>query len=337
MYESKSERGRIAAVKTLDETTPSSWRELHTWKLLSHPNIVPLLEVYEEEKNHTLLAVMPVCGRDLEYLLRHSGYLIRTEESVRTIIAGVAAALNYLHTGSTHHASLIHGDVKLENIFVVLSDCGIERVYLGDYGFTRPAPDTTFEQRHTPNYVSPEQADYMLGLRAAMPGVPTTTTSVDQFALGVVMFALIYNHFPFPVRKDQRTSFEEYFIQLRAIDWSRHTNSLVLPPGWHPSSLHLLSRLFERDPAHRITSAQVLTHPWITGQHQPPLTLTLSLSPAPLPVSMLLSLPQISSPLSLSPVVLAGSAAVLLTTEEKSKEEDEHAPAGSPLPDLAQA
>ena len=92
----------------------------------------------------------------------------------------LCCAVHYLHG-----KNLIHGDIKLENIFISRE----ETIKLGDFGLVRGSFEV-LEKFGTVEYAAPELI------------TRETETMVDPFkadmwALGVVLYALIFKEFPF--------------------------------------------------------------------------------------------------------------------------------------------
>jgi len=138
---------------------------------LRHPNLVPVHDLVAE--GNTVAIVMAlVRGGDLRALLAESGPLLPVE--VARIGAAIARAL-----AAVHAASIVHGDVKPENVLMDeaesprtprLTDFGLARL-VGESGGATVAC--------TPQYASPEVAE----------GAPPTAKS-DLYSLGVMLYEM---------------------------------------------------------------------------------------------------------------------------------------------------
>jgi serine/threonine-protein kinase len=150
---------------------------------LKHPHIVPVY--YFGEEGPLLYHVMPILKESLRDRLDREGPL-GPQEAVRLIVE-IASAL-----AVAHDASLVHRDVKPENI--LLDDKG--EAYLTDFGIARPMTmsrvgraaqtlSATGLPVGTPEYMAPEQ------LRGeAMDG------RADIYALGAVLYELLTGRAP---------------------------------------------------------------------------------------------------------------------------------------------
>src|SRR5690606_35354929 len=153
-------------------------REARAAASLSHPNVVNIYDVGEDQDTHYIVLEY-VKGRNLKDILRRYGPLpIRQATFVaRAVAAALAAA---------HRQNLIHRDVKPHNILI--TDEG--RVKVTDFGIARAASSSTLTQTGamigSVHYFSPEQAR---GLAAG----PET----DVYSLGVVLYEILTGKVPF--------------------------------------------------------------------------------------------------------------------------------------------
>ena len=182
--------GRIVAVKVLHESLTNDegflrrfQREAHAAANLSHPNIVTVHDIGQDNDRHYIVMEF-VDGRTLKQLVR-----LQNQQG-RPLVVGQALDLAVqicAGIGYAHRANLIHCDVKSQNILVTRD----ERVKVADFGIARAMSEAT---QHTidnqiwgtPHYFSPEQA---AGL--------TATPASDVYAIGVVLFELLTGRLPF--------------------------------------------------------------------------------------------------------------------------------------------
>ena len=184
---------RIVAVKALLPelaSNPNSrrrfLREAQAAAAISHPNVVSIYAVGDNDQDHSRTPVPPflvmecIVGQSLQQKLDKVGPLRLTEilRISRQICDGLAAA---------HKEGLVHRDIKPANI---LLENGVERVKITDFGLARAIDDITVtrtgEVCGTPQYMSPEQA---CGDRVDHRS--------DLFSLGCVMYAMCTGHSPF--------------------------------------------------------------------------------------------------------------------------------------------
>jgi TonB family protein len=145
---------------------------------LSHPNIVTLFDV-GEENNVPFLAMEYVDGKTIAAILEEGNRF--KPERVIGLVSQVAAALDYAHS-----QGVVHRDIKPSNLIVSATD----RVKVSDFGIAKLVDsEITYSGAllGTPSYMSPEQAmgDKLDGRS-------------DIFSLGVVAFEMLAGQQPFP-------------------------------------------------------------------------------------------------------------------------------------------
>ena len=154
-------------------------REAETVARLSHPNIVPLHFIGQQD-DLLYLAMQCVEGGSIADRLEAEGTL-SIEEAVR-VASEVASALAH-----AHKRGVIHRDIKPAN---VLLDPESGRCLVTDFGIARTADATTLTATGmmvgTPAYLSPEQ----------VTGEPLDHR-VDIFALGVMLYEMLAGRVPY--------------------------------------------------------------------------------------------------------------------------------------------
>src|SRR6266853_2829654 len=182
---------RTVAIKTISvpgaSTTDAEhyrqrfFREAQAAGRLSHPGIVTIYDVGEDEPSHTPFIVMEcVQGQSLAEVVaaEPSGLLAR--ETSLELLSHIADALDYAHS-----QSIVHRDIKPANILVTaggqpkIAYFGIAKVSLAEA--TLPG-----QIMGTPGYMSPEQLN----------GKPVDGRS-DLFSLGVIAYWLLTGIKPF--------------------------------------------------------------------------------------------------------------------------------------------
>ncbi|MGH2480015.1 MAG: protein kinase domain-containing protein, partial [Ktedonobacteraceae bacterium] len=179
---------RIVAIKVLREvysTDPKFvtrfQREAKAASALQHPNIVQVYDYGQTEGNYFIVMEL-IEGTDLRRYLRSRGVL----DIDRAIIIAHDVALGL---GAAHRRSIVHRDVKPQNVLVgksgaiKLTDFGIASVYK-DINAERLT--TTGMTLGTVQYYAPEQAQGEIVSPAA-----------DVYALGIVMYEMLTGRTPF--------------------------------------------------------------------------------------------------------------------------------------------
>ncbi|MDO0955847.1 Stk1 family PASTA domain-containing Ser/Thr kinase [Mammaliicoccus sciuri] len=153
-------------------------REVQNTTILSHSNVVNVLDV-EEDDNCYYLVMEYIEGPTLkEYLCKESK--LSADEAVEMtlqILKGIAHA---------HHHRIIHRDIKPQNILMTKN--GTLKIL--DFGIARALSETALtETNHvmgSVQYLSPEQAKGQ-----------STDESSDIYSIGIVLYELLTGHPPF--------------------------------------------------------------------------------------------------------------------------------------------
>lgn len=154
--------------------------EIETLKMCQHPNIIKLLDVFENN-DYIYLVMELLQGGDLFTYLEKRKFKI-TEMQARKITHSLGAALYYLHS-----YGIVHRDLKPEN--VIMSDTTDSAdVKLVDFGLSRmlgPSQVCT-EPYGTIGYVAPE----VLSQRPY-------GKAVDIWSLGIITYLMMVSCLPF--------------------------------------------------------------------------------------------------------------------------------------------
>ncbi|MEP6618721.1 MAG: protein kinase [bacterium] len=231
-------------------------REAETAAQLSHPNIVPIYTVDEQEQL-VFFVMAYISGDNLAKRLHERGVL--TVEETRKILRDVGDALAY-----AHERGVVHRDIKPDNI---LLDAVTGRPMVTDFGIAR-AMDSSGDSRltatgmaiGTPAYMSPEQA----------AGEREIDGRSDLYSLGILGYQMLTGEPPFsagstPAMLVKHISERPIPVQQRRAD---------VPDDLARSVMMLL----EKDPAHRYPNANALVAA-LDAREAPP-----SRAPAPPPV-----------------------------------------------------
>ncbi|MFU2164285.1 Stk1 family PASTA domain-containing Ser/Thr kinase [Streptococcus pluranimalium] len=153
-------------------------REARAMAELSHPNIVAVRDIGEED-GQQFLAMEYVNGPDLKkYIQQHAP--LSNAETVR-IMSEVLSAMQL-----AHQKGIVHRDLKPQN--VLLTKDGVAKVT--DFGIAVAFAETSLTQTNSMlgsvHYLSPEQAR---GSKA--------TIQSDIYAMGIMLFEMLTCHIPF--------------------------------------------------------------------------------------------------------------------------------------------
>ncbi|EXC33203.1 hypothetical protein L484_011180 [Morus notabilis] len=267
--------GQLFAMKAMDKNVMLNRNKVHRacaereiLDLLDHP-FLPALYASFQTKTHICLITDYCPGGELFVLLDKQPAKVLKEDAVRFYAAEVVVALEYLHC-----QGIIYRDLKPEN--VLLQSTG--HVSLTDFDLScltscKPQlliPDATEKKksqkgRQTPIFMAePMRAsNSFVGTEEYIaPEIITGaghTSAVDWWALGVLLYEMLYGYTPFRGKTRQKTFANILHKDLKF-------------PGSIPASLQakqLMYRLLHRDPKNRLGSREganeLKRHPFFRG------------------------------------------------------------------------
>ncbi|MBD3918150.1 Stk1 family PASTA domain-containing Ser/Thr kinase [Paenibacillus sp. PR3] len=203
-------------------------REAQAAASLSHPNVVSIYDVGQEEDVH-FIVMEYVEGSNLNEII-HERAPLQPEEAVH-IAAQICDALV-----SAHQNQIIHRDIKPHNILIGKNG----RVKVTDFGIARAVTASTITQTGSVvgsvHYFSPEHAK----------GTSTGEKS-DLYSLGIVLYQMLTGKLPFHGESPISVALkhlQETFVEPRVI------NTLI------PQSVeNVILRAMRKNPAERYASA----------------------------------------------------------------------------------
>ncbi|KAK5115405.1 hypothetical protein LTR85_009865 [Meristemomyces frigidus] len=208
-------------------------REIAIMKLLEHPNIVRLYDVWEN-RNELYLIMEYVDGGELfHYVDERKGL---PEDEAVFIFRQIVSALLYCH-----RMLICHRDLKPENILLNQRDLTVKLI---DFGMAALQPEG--RQLSTPcgspHYAAPE----------VVSSKPYDGTQADVWSCGVILYVMLTGTTPYNYSQDGdiRVLFRDI---ARAKYW--------MPPELSLEAKDLIKRIFVPDATRRITMDGVWEHP----------------------------------------------------------------------------
>lgn len=256
------------ALKIFDKTDPkfnsSQFKllkqEVENTSHLDHPNVVKYITFSEDsmetkissgnQKKIAYIAMEPILGGELFDYIANSGCF--GAKFSRHFFKQMLMGLNYIHsTGFSHR------DLKPENI--LLDDK--YRVKIIDFGFTCPLEGrdgSGYNRTHvgTPGYMAPE----------ILAKKPYQASSVDLFALGVILFIMYCGHPPFSMANESDAYYKLLATQRADMFWRAHQHNKE--PGFFSEEfMDLITAMFQLQPHNRLCMTDVIAHPWLLGEY----------------------------------------------------------------------
>ncbi len=207
-------------------------REAQSAAGLSHPNIVQIYFIGEDEGRHYFVMEY-VSGKPIDSIIRERGSLdsIHAAQIILQAAQGLAAA---------HDKSIIHRDIKPANL--ILDERGI--VKIADFGLALPSQiqsrlTATGMLMGTPGYMAPEQC------RGEQADHRT-----DIYALGVTLYEMLTGNVPFKA--------ESPLVLLKQILDEPAPDVSALKPDVKVEIIAILDKMIAKERENRFQSAHEL-------------------------------------------------------------------------------
>lgn len=224
------------------ETMGNLKSEIDICKMLDHPNVVKLYEVFEDAEY--LYLVMELCtGDHLFSLLRNSGTMNEGNAvlAMRQIFRGVA----YMHA-----CCVCHRDLKPQNVLVTRSDLSkndSNSLRISDFGLScmfEPGQYLT-AQVGTTAYMAPQVLD------------KEYDQACDVWSCGVILHVLLCAYLPFlgadATKESIRKSIKKAKLRLAGAHWADISHICI----------EMVRGLLKVNPSERLTAKGALDHPWL--------------------------------------------------------------------------
>ncbi|KQS21499.1 calcium/calmodulin-dependent protein kinase type 1 isoform X2 [Drosophila erecta] len=243
LAESKDPPGEHFAVKIIDKKAlkgkeESLENEIRVLRRLTHPNIVQLLETYEDKSKVYLVMELVTGGELFDRIVEKGSY---TEKDASHLIRQILEAVDYMH-----EQGVVHRDLKPENLLYYSPDDD-SKIMISDFGLSKMEDSGIMATAcGTPGYVAPE-------VLAQKP----YGKAVDVWSIGVISYILLCGYPPFYDENDANL-----FAQILKGDFEFDS------PYWDEiseSAKHFIKNLMCVTVEKRYTCKQALAHAWISG------------------------------------------------------------------------
>ncbi|KAI5371169.1 Putative serine/threonine-protein kinase, active [Septoria linicola] len=211
-------------------------REIAVMKLLEHPNIVQLYDVWEN-RNELYLIMEYVDGGELfHYVDERKGL---PEDETVFIFRQIVSALLYCH-----RLLICHRDLKPENI---LLDRETLSVKLIDFGMAALQPKGRMLSTPcgSPHYAAPE----------VVSSKPYDGPQADVWSCGVILYVMLTGTTPF--------NYDDTSGDIRSLFRKIQLARYLMPTNLSYEAQDLIQRIFVTDPRKRLTMDEVWDHPFL--------------------------------------------------------------------------
>ncbi|CAK9441474.1 uncharacterized protein LODBEIA_P53420 [Lodderomyces beijingensis] len=212
-------------------------REIIIMKLISHPNIMGLYDVWENKNDLYLILEYIEGGELFDYLIK-KGRLHESEaiNYFKQIINGI----NYLH-----QFNICHRDLKPENLLLDFN----KNIKIADFGMAALEIKEKLLETScgSPHYASPE-----IVAGKNYHGAPS-----DIWSCGIILFALLTGHLPFD---DEN---------IRKLLLKVQSGKFTMPHDLSWEAKDLISKMLKVNPSDRIAIESILSHPLLTKYPDP--------------------------------------------------------------------
>uniref|UniRef100_I3JH22 Si:dkey-16p21.7 n=1 Tax=Oreochromis niloticus TaxID=8128 RepID=I3JH22_ORENI len=213
-------------------------REIAILKLIEHPHVLKLHDVYENNK-YLYLVLEHVSGGELFDYLVKKGRL--TPKEARKFFRQIISALDFCHSHS-----ICHRDLKPENLLldeknnIRIADFGMASLQVGDSLLETSCG--------SPHYACPE----------VIRGEKYDGRRADVWSCGVILFALLVGALPFD------------HDNLRQLLEKVKSGVFHMPHFIPPDCQALLKGMIEVNSDKRLTLEAIQKHPWYLGGRNEP-------------------------------------------------------------------
>ncbi|ORZ37910.1 hypothetical protein BCR44DRAFT_1483602 [Catenaria anguillulae PL171] len=211
----------------------SLYAEVKLLMRLNHPNIIGLYQVIDSDDECFIIMEYAPGGELIDYIAAKD-YL--SEKEARRFFRQIMSAIDHCH-----QASVVHRDLKLENLLlsasrdILITDFGLGRTFRSDI------EDLMMTFCGTPNYAAVELISFK----------PYIGVHTDVWAMGVILFIMCSGKPPF-----HGHSIPSLYNKIMNLQYT-------CPDHFTPELRQLLARILVKDPAQRITMAEMYEDRWV--------------------------------------------------------------------------
>ncbi|TNY18078.1 kinase-like domain-containing protein [Rhodotorula diobovata] len=223
-------------------------REIVIMKLIDHPNVLRLFDVWETGSELYLIMEYVEGGELFDYLVRKKR--LHGDEA-RHYFQQIISGVDYCH-----RFNICHRDLKPENLLLDNE----KNIKIADFGMAALEREGRLLETScgSPHYASPE----------IVSGSTYHGSSSDIWSCGIILYALLTGVLPFD------------HADIRTLLALVKRGEYYMPPDLPTDAQDLLRRMLTVDPEKRIKMEDIRAHPWV---NRAPPRLIYGLEPPPPP------------------------------------------------------
>ncbi|KAL9106320.1 MAG: hypothetical protein Q9227_008656 [Pyrenula ochraceoflavens] len=206
-------------------------REVVIMKLIKHPSVISLYDVWENRGELYLVLEYVEGGELFDYVTTNGA--LEENEAVR-LFCQIIAGLSYCH-----RFNICHRDLKPENILLDADG----NIKLADFGMAALQPRGRWLNTScgSPHYAAPE----------IISAKPYRGDKVDIWSVGIILYAMLHGSLPF-----DGDTVEHTLYAVRKGDYH-------LGDHLSPEAHNLIQRILQKRPEQRISINEIWKHPLI--------------------------------------------------------------------------
>ena len=226
----------IQEKSNIEEFKGRFFKEIEILRMMDHPNVIKLYEVYEDSRRYYLVSELLTGGELFDRISRKKTF---SECDAALIMKQILGGISYCHS-----KNIVHRDIKPQNLLYESNDPSAKLKIVDFATSDIYEPNTVMNKKiGSPYYVAPGV------LRGAY------NEKCDIWSCGVILYLLLSGYYPF--RGDTKDKI------LFNISKGQYT---MVGPEWDHISNEgkdLIKDMLTYDYKNRISAADVLSHAWI--------------------------------------------------------------------------
>ena len=230
--------GEERAMKIVSKQSESSQNEIEILRRVSHPNIVNIYEIFEDNKKYYIITEL-LDGGELFEFITNQGTFSETDAAI--LMKQILQGVNYLHS-----QYIVHRDLKPENIMLISKPNSAKKYSLKIIDFGTAIQIHPGQKINkfigTSYYIAPEVL------------AENYNEKCDVWSCGVIMYILLCGYPPF-----NGSSNVDIFHNIQ------YSQPMFNAEEWKdvsPSAIELIKNMLNKNPNKRYTAEMCLDHKW---------------------------------------------------------------------------